>query len=71
MAPDNKKLKGHADDIRIDRNDPGELRYRSQTWGVDKREILDAMDATGSVMANVIYEYLTSTGSIGGSDEEE
>ncbi len=58
---DNKNKQGRQDDVLIDSQDPGELRYAAEAWGITPQDILDAIKATGSNSRKVIREYLFSS----------
>ncbi|HEX8270232.1 MAG TPA: DUF3606 domain-containing protein [Flavobacterium sp.] len=51
--PDNKSKTGKADDIRIDVNDPSEVQYWSNKFGVSTNELKEAVAKVG-VMADKV-----------------
>ncbi len=45
--PDDKRVKGPRDQKMIDINDPSEVRDWCKALGVNKEELVDAVDAVG------------------------
>ncbi len=50
---DDKSKVGKADDIRIDVNDPNEVRYWTGKFGVSAEELKTAVAAVGVMVKNV------------------
>lgn len=58
---DDKSKQGYQDDSKIALD---ELSYWSRKWGVKHKEIVDAIEATGSHAVSTIEQYLKDTGAI-------
>lgn len=60
---DNKESLGFQDDSKINMNEPYEVNYACQMWGVTKPELEDAIKAVGNGRQKV-EEWLRENGFI-------
>lgn len=55
---DNKNLKDGRDRSKVDMNDDNEVNYVLKAWGITRKELQEAYEATKSNVRIVLYNYI-------------